>query len=134
MSVQNASLSIGATVTVSGGTAATFAPSGKTIPDGIQTVCTTDTNPVTRRSITHKSREATINQATGKFGGKSKRSCVFVMPEVLPDGSISFDLIRIEVECHPQSASTKLSALLSGGTQLLNDADYANFWPLGSMS
>lgn len=134
MPVQSASLLLGATVGLTGGTATSFVPSGKTVPDGVQTVASADTSAVTRRSITHKSRSATINQATGKFGGKDKRSTVFVFPEILPDGSISFDLVRIEVECHPQSAPTKIAALRSAGVNLLVDTDYDNFWSLGTVA
>lgn len=132
MGIQSASLPLGATFAPTGGVATTLTPDGTTVPNGIRVVVATDTTAATRRNATLKARSAVINSATGKFSGKDKRAAVFCIPEILADGSITFDLVRVEIECHPQSASTKLAALKSAGLCMLADADFDNFWQLGS--
>lgn len=132
MPITSASLPLGATFAPTGGVVTSFTPSALQVVGGVQVIAAADPDAVTRRNITVKSRNATLSSATGKFSGKDKRSAVFCIPEVLPDGTISFDLIRIETEIHPQSASTKVAALLSGGACLLTDSDFSNLWTLGS--
>lgn len=132
MSITSASLPLGATFAPTGGVATVFTPSALPVVSGVQVVAATDTDAVTRRNITVKARNATLNGSTGKFSGKDKRSSVFCIPEVLPDGTISFDLIRVEMEVHPQSPATKVAALLSGGACMISDADFTNLWTLGS--
>ena len=134
MGVQNANLPLGATFAPTGGTATAFTADGTTVPNGVRIVVPADTTAATRRNATVKSRNAVINSATGKFSGKDKRSAVMCLPEVLPDGSISFDLVRVEIECHPQSAATKVAALKSAGLCMLSDADFDNLWAVGSVA
>lgn len=132
MSVKNANIAIGATFAPTGGTATAFIPSATPVQGGIQIVATADTNPATRRNITCKSRAAIIDPKTGKFSGKDKRSAIIVFPEVLPDSSIVYNLGRVELEPHPQSA-IPISTLKSGVLNLVADADFDNFWAYGSV-
>lgn len=134
MSLQNASLPLGATFAPTGGVATAFTPDGTTVPSGIRLIVATDTTAATRRNATLKTRTAVIDPKTGKFSGKDKRSCTICIPEVLPDGSISFDLARIEFEIHPQSVPTKLAALKSAAACTVTDADFDNFWSVGSLA
>lgn len=134
MSIQNASLPLGATFAPTGGIATALTPDGTTVPSGVRVVVSADTTAATRRNATLKTRSAVIDPKTGKFSGKDKRSCTFCIPEVLPDGSISFDLVRVEFETHPQSVSTKLAALKSAAVCVITDADFDNFWSVGSIA
>lgn len=132
MSVKNASILLGAAVGLTGGTATAFTPSAAAVSGGIQIVATADANPATRRSITLKSRNAALDSKTGKFAGKDKRSAVAVFPEVLSDGVVVYNLARVEIEPHPQSA-IPLSTLKSGAINLVADSDFDNFWTFGSV-
>lgn len=134
MGIQNANLPLGATFAPTGGTATAFTSDGTTVPNGVRIIVPADTTAATRRNATLKARSAVINSTTGKFSGKDKRSVVLCIPEVLTDGSVSFDLVRIEIECHPQSAATKIAALKSAGLCMLADADFDNFWSVGSVA
>lgn len=133
MSLKNANVPIGATFAPTGGTATAFTTSAQPVSGGLMVVASADTDPSTRRSITAKAKNAAVDSKTGKFSGKDKRNTVFVSPTILADGSVVFDLIRIEIELHPQSATTKLAALKSAGICMLQDTDFDQFWALGSV-
>lgn len=132
MPLKSASILVGATASLSGGTATPFIPSAQAVTNGIMVVASGDTNPATRRNMTFKSRAANLDPSTGKFSGKEKRQIVICIPEVLSDGSISFDLVRIEIEAHPQSTAGKLASLRGHAISVLADTDIDNFVNFGS--
>lgn len=134
MSIQSASIALGATYTPAGGVATTFVPTAQAVTNGINVVAAADTSPSTRRSITFKSRNANLDSKTGKFSGKDKRSFVICFPEVLPDGSISFDIARVELEVHPQSVAGKMATMRSYAANVLLDNDCDNFVSVGSLA
>lgn len=133
MPIRSASILVGATASLAGGTATPFVPSAQAVTNGVMIVASGDTNPATRRNMTFKSRAANLDPSTGKFSGKEKRQIVICVPEVLTDGSITFDLVRIEIEAHPQSSAGKLAALRMLGISVLTDSDIDNFINLGSL-
>lgn len=132
MSIRSASILFGATAALSGGTATSFVPSAQAVTNGVMVVASGDINPATRRNMTFKTRAANLDPSTGKFSGKEKRQMVICDPEVLSDGSVSFDLVRIELEAHPQSAAGKLAKLRGYAISVLADNDIDNFINLGS--
>lgn len=135
MGVQNATLLVGGSVATTGGTSTAFVPNGATINGGIQIVDSVNTNAVTRATITLKTiKSALFDMVTGLFTGKTKRQIQLVRPKVLASGRVVFPLIRIELEVSPDNTDAEVSALLSEGAQLCTDADFVNFWKIGSVS
>ena len=133
MPISGATLAVGGTVSVAGGTSTAFALVGTEVKGGVQIVDSTNTNAVTRAMITLRNiKTAIVDAITGKYSGKTKRQAQLVRPKVLAGGSIVFPLIRIELETHPDMSDAEVSALLSEGAQLCIDADFANFWKLGA--
>lgn len=134
MGVQNATLMVGATVAASGGTSTAFAPNGAVVSGGIQIVDSVSTNNVTRATITLKTiKQAAFDMVKGIFTGKTKRQIQLVRPKVLANGSVSFSLVRLELEYHPDNTADEVTQLLTEGAQLLTDADFAAFWRLGNL-
>lgn len=135
MSVQNATLLVGGTVATTGGVSTAFVPNGASVTGGIQVVDSSNTNAVTRASVTCRTiKQATLNTATGTFDGKVKRQVQLVRPKVLTTGKVQFPLIRIEMEFSPENTDAEISALLNEGAQLCVDADFTSFWKIGSLS
>lgn len=135
MGATNATLLVGATVAATGGTSIAFTPNGSPVTGGIQIVDATNTNAVTRASITIRTiKQAVLDVATGLFVGKVKRQAQLVRPKITASGRVVFPLVRIEVEYSPESTDAEVTALLNEGAQLLVDADFANFWKIGSVS
>lgn len=133
MGLQNATLMVGAVVSSTGGTSTAFVPNGVSVANGVQVVDSTNTNAVTRASITFRTiKSAVIDVATGLFTGKTKRQVQLVRPKVLTGGQVKFPLIRIEIETVPDSTDAEITALLAEGAMLLSDSDFTSFWKIGS--
>lgn len=133
MGLQNATLMVGATVSTTGGTSTAFVPNGATVTNGVQVVDSTNANAVTRASMTFRTiKQAVLDLLTGKFTGKIKRQAQLVRPKVLPDGRVTFPLIRIELEVVPDSTDAEIIALMNEGAMMLTDADFIPFWKIGS--
>lgn len=133
MGLQNATLMVGAVVSSTGGTSTAFVPNGVSVANGIQVVDSTNTNAVTRASITFRTiKSSVIDVATGLFTGKTKRQVQLVRPKVLTNGQVKFPLIRIEIETVPDSTDAEITALLAEGAMLLSDSDFTSFWKIGS--
>lgn len=134
MGVQNATLLVGGTVAASGGTSTAFVPNGAVVSSGIQIIDSVSTNNVTRANITLKTiKQAVFDMVKGVFTGKTKRQVQLVRPKVLANGSVTFPLIRLELEFHPDNTDAEITALLSEGAQLLTDVDFSAFWRLGNL-
>lgn len=135
MGLQNATLMVGATISSTGGTSTAFVPNGASVTNGTQVVDSTNTNAVTRASITAKTiKQAVIDVVTGLFIGKTKRQMQLVRPKVLASGRVVFPLIRIELETVPDCTDAEITALLNEGAMLLSDSDFTSFWKLGSIA
>lgn len=133
MGLKNMSLLTGATVTSTGGTALAFAEDGVSIPNGLHLMVPADADYQTRRQLTAKYRQPTLDTKTGVYG-KDKKSLTMVQPIVLADGKVVFNTIRIEREVHPSVTAAAALDLTVLGAQLLTDADCLAFWATGSLS
>jgi len=133
MALKNMSLLAGATVSASGGTAQVFADDGVTIQNGLHLVVPADADYQTRKNATVKYRPPTIDSKTGKYS-KDKKSISYTIPVVLTDGSVVFNVVRIEREVHPSVSAEAALEMLVIAAQLCVDADVAQFWATGSLT
>lgn len=133
MGLKSMSLLASATISTSGGTALAFADDGQTIANGVHLIVPADTDYQTRRQATAKYRPPTLDQKTGQYG-KDKKSISLSKPQVLTDGRVIFNTIRLEREVHPSLSAAEAAELLKLGAQLLTDADVDAFWATGSLS
>jgi hypothetical protein len=117
--------------TVAAGTNATYTPDGVDIPNGLHLADAGETDFRVRSNITLKTRNPQL--VNGIFT-KGKRWATFVQPKILADDSIVYNVVRIEVEAHPECSTTEVEALVSSGAQLLVDADFTSFLLTGSLS
>lgn len=131
MGLQNATILTGATVSVSGGTVQTFTPDGVFIQNGVHLADAAEASYAIRQSLTLKTRNP---QLSGSVYGKGKRWATLTVPKVLADGTISFNVVRIEVEVHPEMSSADQTDMLKKAAQLFVDADFTSFWATGSLA
>jgi len=108
-----------------------FVGSAATIQNGLQLVCSSDTNFQTRRVVTFKSRAPSFDAKT-KTWSKQKTSFSYVIPAMVND-AVVYSTIRIEVETHPAVDATILDTLLVGGKSLIFDSNVLTFLKLGSL-
>lgn len=133
MGLKSMSLLAGATVAASGGTALAFADDGVSIPNGVHLIVPADTDYQTRRQVTVKYRQPTVDVKTGVYS-KDKKSICLAKPMVLSTGQVVFNTIRIEREVHPSLSAAEAAELCALGAQMLCDSDVANFWATGSLT
>lgn len=132
MGLQNASILAGATITPSGGTAQNFVPDGVEVKNGIHLVDSAVTDFRTRPSLTAKTNQPTT-LPDGSFS-KDKRVLTYAEPFVDSKGVVQYDYIQIIRRVHPESSAAKAAGMLTKGAQLCTDADFVNFWALGSLA
>lgn len=100
MPIRNASLTLGGTIAISGGTAKTFTEMGETIQNGVKVTDLSTTDSRLRTSITAVNRPARLN-SVGVYTSKDKRTVKIVRPKLKADGTISFPLREIRIEDDP---------------------------------
>lgn len=122
--------STGATIT--GGTAMALSSDGVDIKNGVHVADMSEEDFTLRTNVTLKTRNP-VKQPDGSYS-KGKRWMTVVVPSQLADGSIVFDLIRIEIEAHPKTTGANLTNLHMLGAQLLTDSDLASFRSNGSLA
>jgi hypothetical protein len=133
MGLKNMSLLATASVSASGGTALAFADDGVSIQNGVHLIVPADADYQTRRQVTVKYRQPTLDAKTGAYS-KDKKSICLALPQVLADGKVVFNTIRIEREVHPSLEAASALELCNLGAQLLTDSDVTAFWATGSLS
>jgi hypothetical protein len=133
MGVQSLTLKEDATsIAPVAGTDLTYTPDGVSIPNGIHLAAASVTDFRVRPNITLKTKNPPLN-ADGTYG-KGKRWLNVTVPKILADGTTSFNLVRIEVEVHPESTVAETTDLVYQAAQLLFDADTTQFIQTGSLA
>lgn len=133
MGLKAMSLLASATVAASGGSALVFADDGVTIQNGLHLIVPADTDYQTRRQVTVKYRQPSLDAKTGVYG-KDKKSICLALPQVLTSGQVVFNTIRVEREVHPSLSAAAALELTNLGAQLLCDGDVTAFWASGSLT
>lgn len=128
MIIQNGST---AQAAPTGGFPMTLTEDGVKVPNG-KHVADASTNFLTRSNATFRNRPPVL-QSDGSWS-KCKRSMLFVVPMILADGSTCFNLVRIELEYHPETSNSEIDSLRYNGSQLLTDSDLDDFIMSGSLA
>jgi len=126
MSLTNASILSGATYTPSGGSAISFAPSGRQVSGGLELVCTNDTNPLTRRTMQLKSSLPELPASANAFARLGKNSLVYVVPFIAADGKLYRQTYTLTEAVHPEY--TQAAARRNETIAMKADSDFDNFW------
>lgn len=132
MSVQNATILAGPTISVTGGTAKAFTPSSQKVINGINIVDTTATDYRTRPNVSLRATEASYDKA-GVCVAKAIRKVTATRPKLLASGAIEFPCVEITLKIHPETTDAELLAITEMGVQILTDADFENFRKYGSI-
>lgn len=133
MALSNAILKNGATLGTTGGTDMAYTPTGSQIPNGVELVDTVTSDARVRRKITCSSRMSQYDASLAVWS-KDKRDIRVVHPKILANGDVSFRLIRIIIEEHPEASEAERAALEADAAQVLFDSDFTNFRRQGSLA
>ena len=132
MSVQNATILAGPTISVTGGTSKAYTPSSQKVINGINIVDTTAADYRTRPNISIRASEAQYDRS-GVCVAKAIRKATATRPKILASGSLEFPCVEITLKIHPETTDAEILALIEMGVQLLTDVDFENFRKFGSI-
>lgn len=132
MGLTNLSLLTAPSISVTGGTAQTFAPDGTPVIRGIQVADVAIDSVVERHVVVCKNTTGSL-QNDGSWS-KDRRSVKYAIPEVLSDGSVDFAYIEVSLVKSPLRGATTVATLKEKGVQLIHDADFVSFWTMGALT
>lgn len=115
-----------------GGASVTLTEDGTTVPNGKHVADVGNANFLTRLNATFRNRQPTL-QSDGSWS-KCKRSAMIVQPKSTSEGKYVFNLVRVEIEYHPETTLAEILALRYNGSQLLTDSSFDDFIVAGSLS
>lgn len=130
MSINGITLQEGATYTPAGGTNIVFDATGESVANGVVCVNQAETNFFAREKLIATARLPSFG-TDGKWS-KQKTSVRIVMPKTLASGEVVYELVRVEIESHPEGTNN-ITALRKLGISALLDAELDNFFLVGSL-
>lgn len=132
MGLKNMSINIGGSLANTGGTAKSFSEDGVTVPNGVHVSVAGTTDFRVREHATFRYFPPTL-MADGTYT-RAKNTASITVPKALASGKYVNNVVRIEVDVHPESTSTEAADLRKLAAQLLFDTDTDNFWIAGSLA
>lgn len=118
-------------ISIVAGANVTFTPDGVSVPNGLHLADANVADFRVRPSITLKTRNPQLRN--GIFT-KGKRWITLTQPRILADHSISYDVVRIEIEVHPETTAALADSLIATACQTLFDSDLSSFRASGSLA
>lgn len=129
MALNSFSISSNATISAAGGTPIAFSTDGLTVQNGIHVIDPAIIDYRVQTNITFRNRRPVYKN--GKWS-KDKKQEVLVEPILLADGTIEYNLIRIEREIHPETPAAVALNFNTRAAQTLTGASFSSFWATGS--
>lgn len=117
-------------IAATGGTDLLYTSDGVEIPNGVHLAAKSVADYTVRPSITFKTRNP---QLVNGVYTKGKRWMTFTQPKVKADGTVAFNVCRIELEVHPESSAAEALDVAYQAAQLLFDSDTADFVATGAI-
>jgi hypothetical protein len=118
--------------TTTGGTAMALSSDGVVVKNGVHVADMAESNFLVRTNATFRTRNPQ-KQSDGSYS-KAKRWATIVVPKELASGEICFNLVRIEVEAHPETTDAELTNIHMLGAQVFTDSDLTAFLKNGSLA
>lgn len=124
-----------AVLSVAGGVDVTFTSDGQDIVNGMHFIDASIADFRVRSQLTAKVKQPSMVNIGGIATlSKDKRSLLYIQPFVDTKGALHYPLIRIEREMHPDMTQDAMLEFNRRGAQMLFNANFTNFWALGSVA
>lgn len=133
MSLANASVLTGPTITASGGTALGLSSLGQN-GNRVSLVATADTDFRTRRTMDFTAKAPNSNVAAPNGYTQARPSVLIKAPITLANGKLTVNTLRIEMAYDVETSQAQIAALMELGAQSLFDSDFVSFWKSLSLS
>jgi hypothetical protein len=120
----------GGTSSTTGGSNQEFDRTSTPVNNGYEYADVAEADFFARQKIILVSRMPQL-QVDGSYS-KQKTSCRFVSPITLADGSISYNVTRVETELHPESTSAQLTEHREYAAQMALDSELDDLFVAGT--
>lgn len=130
MALEASAILSGGTLSATGGTSKTFTRTGQRVLKGAHYADVNAAYDVRHQFIVEYTPPV-WNKATKQFG-KENTSLSYMIPQVLSDGTIVFNVWRLKQEVHP--LFTDRTLLRTNGLQCGFDTDFNGLWLAGQVS
>lgn len=131
MGATNVTIKQGGALSVTGGTNQIFTLDGVKIDSGVHLQDAAQLVYRDRMTLVLKTKPPVLERGVYT---KEKRWIVLQAPTTLVSGAIVQNLVRIEIEIHPDWASANADELVKSAAQLLFSADLQSFIKTGNLS
>lgn len=125
-------IALGATVSTTGGTSKVYTPDGMEVKNGIHLIDASVADFRIRPSITARYTAPKL-LSDGSYT-KGKLSLAESVPMLLESGKTVFNVVRSEIEIHPEATATVLAEMRKKGAQLFTVVSTDSYWQAGSLS
>lgn len=120
-----------AVISITGGTSKTFLATSDVVLNGVKMIDTSVADFRVRPFIVVRYTPPKL-MADGSYT-KGKASMTKTVPKILASGKTTFNLVRNEIEFHPETEVAVLTELRQSGAILYMDSDTNNLWTVGSL-
>lgn len=121
----------GGTSSTAGGSSQQFDRTSTPVNNGYEYADVAEADFFARQKVILASRMPSL-QSDGSWS-KQKTSCRFVSPITLADGTISYNVTRMEVEIHPESTAAQLAEHREYGAQMALDSELDDLYTAGTL-
>jgi hypothetical protein len=121
----------GGTTATTGGTDQTFDRTNLPVNNGYEYADVDESDFFARQKVIVVTRAPQL-QSDGTWS-KQKSSLRFVLPITLADGSISYNVARMEVEMHPEGSSANLAELREMAAQMAIGSAFDDVYVAGTL-
>lgn len=125
------SLLDGGTTSTAGGAAQTFDRTNLSVNNGYEYADTSEADFFARQKVIIVARQPQ-EQSDGTWS-KQKASLRFILPITLADGSIAYNVARVEVEYHPEATPANLAELREMAGQLAVSSGFDDVYVAGTL-
>lgn len=132
MSVQHATLKVGATISATGGTDRTYAVTGKAVTNGVHIVDINANNALLASHAYVVSKDGGNRSDGGRL--LSQRSCRFVKPKQDSLTKTVYPSIEVILKPHAESTVAEIEELKNLAVLALISSDFTNLFQIGALS
>jgi hypothetical protein len=124
-------LTDGGTTTTAGGAAQTFSRTSTPVTNGNEYADASETDHLARQKVICTARNPAL-QSDGTWS-KHKAKGQFVLPITLASGEVSYNLIRVELEYHPEASAANVAELREMGAQIAISSAFDDLFVSGTL-
>lgn len=126
MSLANAAIVTGGTISVAGGSAVTYAPYS-TSPDQVVLGVAADTDLRLRRQIKCKVKPPRVSPSAPGGYTQARADALVIHPILLANGKYTQCTVQIGISFDPEMSSTEKTKMIDTAAQVLFDSDFTEF-------